>query len=246
MALCLDFKYRSALVPFLAMIPIRAGVRHKRGLFLSHPIDSIFEDDKYHPYNLAEVLFRSLGMKLTGDLSKLYLPRPTEQQIQNVDSLLNGVDNFIAISPYSSDPRKDWPDENYSQIIMSLSEKYRVLILGSAKDMGKTAFKNAIDMTGKTSLLEMSEIIRRSKLFIGGCSGPLHIASAVGAPIVAIYTATSPEQWAPKQNTTVLYDKQACSPCINKGIVCKHFNCVNSVSVDEVLNACWGRLQKSE
>lgn len=54
LALCLDFKYRSAGIPFLSRIPIRAGMRHKRGLFLTHPVEPDPQEvDIYEPDNFA-------------------------------------------------------------------------------------------------------------------------------------------------------------------------------------------------
>lgn len=88
-ALCFDFKYRSAVLPFFAGIPIRAGIKFKRGLFLTHSTD-VFEDNKYQPDNFAEMLQKTVGIQLSDNLSTLYLPNPTKENSQNVDKLLSG------------------------------------------------------------------------------------------------------------------------------------------------------------
>lgn len=151
LALCLDFKYRSAVIPFLARIPIRAGMRHKRGLFLTHPVErDPQEADIYEPDKIA----------------------------------------------------------------------------------------GAIDVVGRTTLLEMSELVRLADLFIGPCSGPLHIAAAVGTPVVTLYSSTSPRQWAPKNNTAVIFRQEDCCPCDRRPYVCTEFPCIDSITVDEAYAAC--------
>ncbi|BBB91597.1 MAG TPA: glycosyltransferase family 9 protein [Methylomusa anaerophila] len=248
MALCLDFKYRSAVLPFLARIPIRAGMKHKRGLFLTHPVErDANEADIYEPYNFANILERAIGLKIPGDLTQLHVAPVQESIKAKVDSLFTCLGNkpMIAIAPYSSRVNKDWPIYKYSQLVSRLKSEFdcNVIMLSDPKDAGREKINGAIDWTGQTGLLEMSEIIRRSNLFIGPCSGPVHIAAAVKTPIVAMYCSTSPAQWAPKNNTAVIFHKVDCSPCDRKPCNCTVFPCLDSIGVEEVYEACKAKMR---
>jgi len=248
MALCLDFKYRSAVLPFLARIPIRAGMRHKRGLFLNHPVDrDPNEANIYETCNFAGIAQRSLGLKIPGDLTQLYIAEALPEEKKRVQQLFCGLHpkrKVIAVAPFSSRANKDWPIAKYSKLIARLQESLpvQVVMLGGAQDREREKIAGALDWVGKTTLTEMSEIFRRADLFIGPCSGPLHIAAASQVPIVALYSSTSPNQWAPKKNTTVIFHQQECCPCDRKPCTCTEFPCVDAIEVNEVFQACLTQL----
>jgi lipopolysaccharide heptosyltransferase II len=242
-ALCLDFKYRSAVLPFFAAIPVRAGLSHKRKLFLSHFIarDDKESEETYEPQNMANTIERTIGLKLDIDPHTLYVAPARVIDIKKADELLSGlVKNRmkIAIAPWASNDSKSWGFANYCELMESLNKNYLVdfVILGMVRDKVKGEFKkaNVYDLRGKTTLAEMTEVLRRVDLFIGGCSAPLHIAAAVGVPSIALYGATSPTHWAPKK-TTVIYHQVACSPCDQYGCACNgQYHCMKKLVVDEV------------
>jgi ADP-heptose:LPS heptosyltransferase len=249
-ALCLDFKYRSAVIPFFAGIPIRAGLKHKRGALMTHGVDrDPLEEEKYEPCNFANIIMRSVGISLGDDLEQLYLPEPTKAQIDKVDRLFAKIspqpgEFILSCAPFTSTKDKDWQIENYHRLFSQLKSSYRckIIILGKLADTGIETFHGIHTLLGQTSLLEMGEVIRRSNLFIGGCSAPLHAAAAVRTPIIAIYNSTSPAHWAPRNNATILYKRMNCSPCNGRGRSCTHHMCTSSITVDEVFAAVRTRL----
>lgn len=114
-----------------------------------------------------------------------------------MDELLQKIDVrrlLIAIAPFSSTPAKDWPVEFYRKFIHELDTNRVVnyIILGGTKDVTQAfpSGSNVYDTRGKTTLTETVELLRRMDCFIGGCSAPLHIVTAVGTPTVALYGAT--------------------------------------------------------
>ncbi len=244
-AILLDFKYRSAVVPFLAMIPVRAGLRHKRGLFMTHAIDLPNYNYKlYITKYLAQIIEDSIGLKLTHDVTRLYVADATEQDIEKVDSLLGPLDNdamLIAISPFTSMEVKDWPMEYYKEFMECLKTRYKCqfIILGSSDDRKNDffLFPDSIDLRGRTSMTELAEVLRRANYFIGGCSAPLHLASAVGTPALALYGPTSAVKWAPIHGCICLQHVFSCSPCDRwYGRDCGGDNkCMKSITVEEAL-----------
>ncbi|MDU2063348.1 MAG: lipopolysaccharide heptosyltransferase II [Sporomusaceae bacterium] len=246
-AICLDFTYRSALFAFLAAIPLRAGLRHKRGLFLNRPVERDAQQEFiYEPYNYAGIIQRSLQMTLEGDLTKLFVSPATPQDLQSVDSLfkeakLSSTAKIITIVPFSSADAKNWPLENVQSLIRQLRHNYNceIVLLGSAADRPKSEkLVDGVNWLGRTTLTEMAEIIRRSDLFIGHCSGPIHIAAATQTPIIALYGATSSAHWAPKNRTVVVEHPLSCTPCDATGFQCDHKQCMQSITLEEVLTAC--------
>jgi heptosyltransferase-2 len=85
-------------------------------------------------------------------------------------------------------------------------------------------------------------------LFIGNCTGTLHIAAAVNIPIVAIYASTSAQQWAPKHNIAVVQKEiLPCCPCIEHLAPCaNNYRCLTNTKVDDVLAACVKILERSK
>lgn len=249
-ALCLDFKYRTAVMAFLAAIPIRAGLKHKRNLFMTHGIDKNQQWEKtYEPCNYANVIEESTGIKLGGDLETLYLPAIDKKDMQYVDDLLmtNGIKKdmpIIIISPFTSWEPKNWPVVYYQKLFSLLLKKYphQIVLIGTKEDEERSTSlyedSRVTNIMGKTSLIQMAEVIRRSQLFIGGCSAPLHMAAAVHVPFVAFYGATSPERWSPKTQGSVLTIDLPCSPCNGLMIGCEEKTCMYDIAVEEAFDAC--------
>lgn len=244
-AILLDFKYRSAVIPFLARIPVRAGLRHKRGLFMTHALD--LPDYNYKLYitkYLAQIIEDTIGLKLTHDVTRLYVADATERDVENVDLLLNSLDNnaiTIAISPFTSMEVKNWPVEYYREFMESLKTRYKCqfVILGGPSDSKKdfSIFPDTIDLRGRTNMTELAEVLRRADYFIGGCSAPLHLSSAVGTPAMVFYGPTSAVKWVPVHDCICLQHILPCSPCDRwYGRDCGGDNrCMKSITVAEAL-----------
>lgn len=247
-AICLDFKYRSAVVPFLARIPVRAGIAHKRKLFLTHPVERNPRDmEMYLPVHLADIMYRSIGLSLEGDLTHLCVADATAKDKARVDELFAEVDDsrpMLAIAPFTSTPAKDWPVDSYRKLKAQLDKTMELnyMILGGEKDI-QTEFplgEHVYDMRGRTNLTETAELLRRADYFIGGCSAPLHIATAVGTPTIALYGSTSSSKWAPKHKSILVEHVQPCTPCdrICYGGACHDtYPCMNGITPVQVYDA---------
>ena len=244
-ALLLDFKYRSAVLPFLAMIPVRAGLAHKRGLFMTHAIPlPEYNYDVYITEYLAKIIEDSIGLKLTHDITHLYVSEATEQDKAAVNVLLSEARKKavkIAIAPFTSTRVKDWPMDNYRNFIEAMKARLdcQFILLGGRNDCEKDfpVLYDTIDLRGKASMTESAEVLRRVDYFIGGCSAPLHLSAAVGTPSLALYGASSPIKWAPQHRCIYLYHKMDCSPCDRwYGRDCGGNNkCMKAITVEECL-----------
>ncbi len=153
---------------------------------------------------------------------------------------------LVGINPGSSPrwPTKQWPIENVAKLCDELARRnIRVVVTGSQEDaplvdrlMSLTRVK-PINAVGKTSITELAALIRRCQVFVSSDSAPMHIASSVDVPLVALFGPTDPKRHlAPPSSYQVFWKEIHCSPCYLRscpiGLIC-----MKKISVQEVLDA---------
>jgi len=247
-ALLFDLQYRPAILAFLAGIPIRIGIQHKRGLWLTHSVPwELSMDHRYEPYVFADMLGKKLGIELPQtELDTLYFAKPTQADEQVVATLfaehgLTGNQPYVTCSPITAFHLKDWPPDYWRQLFQKVYDQYKlpVVIFGSAENGHLWNFPGAINVCGKTTLLQAASIIQHATLLINSCSLPIHIAAAFGTPCVALYGYSDYKRWAPKKNCVVVSANLPCSPCDGYvGSRCQDAQCMQQITVDDVFVAC--------
>ena len=101
----------------------------------------------------------------------------------------------------------------------------------------------AVSLAGRTSLPQLAAVIRRCSLFLTNDTGPMHVAAAVGVPIVAIFGPTDWVATPPYGDAHSIVRKPIeCSPCLKRVCPLGHHNCMKWVTVDDVVEACERRL----
>jgi lipopolysaccharide heptosyltransferase I len=136
-----------------------------------------------------------------------------------------GTAHWIALLPGARWDNKRWPAEYFVELVKQLSPadpelKFAILGGGADAPLGKTIAaadpQRCLDLTGKTSLLEMIEWVRLCELVITNDTGPMHIAAALRKPVVALFGPTDPRGTGPygqRQNVLQL-SSPACIPCM--------------------------------
>ncbi|MDH4099972.1 MAG: putative lipopolysaccharide heptosyltransferase III [Nitrospirota bacterium] len=146
---------------------------------------------------------------------------------------------------------KSWPAERFTVIADRLhSAGYQVVLTGSEKDramvrpIADRMAKPAIDLTGKTNLRQLASVIQGARLFVGNDSGPMHIASAVGTPVVALFGPTDWESWYPRGNNDTFFSKEIdCRPCGHANDCDRgEQSCMALITLEEVWEAVLQRL----
>lgn len=205
------------LIAFLSSIPIRVGYDRKWGFLLTHKMQ-----DKKHlslkhevEYNLD--LVGLIGAK-TEDKS-LFLSLADSKGDELGQFNIGALENLIAVHPWTSDPIKQWPTTNFSILIKKLLKlpNYKVILIGGKENLNHSnklfsaEGSSLIDLTGKTTLVELAVILERSKLLISGDSGPVHLATCVGTPVLAIFRNDLPgksaKRWGPWGGGNVVLEK---------------------------------------
>ena len=196
--------------------------------------------------NLA--LLVTLGISALG-LREFPLP-PSEAAGTKVAAALqaDGVEDYVVLNPGGGWASKLWPAEFFGEVARGLRDRGLTALVtwgpGEEKlaDRVVAASEGAARRCFPTTLLELAELARRAKVFVAADTGPLHLASAIGAPVVGIFGPTDPARngpWSP-QDVTVRR-RPLCSPCHRR--VCQiHEGVMNAIPPKEVLKAIDRRL----
>lgn len=242
---------RTHVVTALAGIPHRIGYGRKWGFLLTEKIPHTKHYGLKHEIDYVLDVLRYTGLEPKN--KALYMPVNPRSE-NRVEELFkeNGIvkdDLCIAMNPGASCPSKRWSLSNFAKVADELIEKYGakvVVIAGSGdKEFGdkvSSAIKgHCVNLSGKTSVADVASILRRMKLFISNDSGPVHIACAVGTPVVSIFGRSdrglSPGRWGPTgERDIVVHKNVGCITCFAHN--CKrNFYCLQAVTVDDVLAA---------
>ena len=175
------------------------------------------------------------------------LPEVSDGVRRSVENLLALADRskpWIAFCPKSHWPSKDWPVERWRSLAGEIGKSAQVLLIGAGKDSADLeriadAAPGALNLAGKTTLLELVEIFRRCRCVAGPDTGPLHLANAVNSPrLVMIFGATSFRRSGPwGKNHFAISRELSCQPCFARSCRFGHTNCLGEIPEAEVRDA---------
>ncbi len=162
----------------------------------------------------------------------------------------------IILNPGARWMNKRWPAESYARLVCLLAKDFpdtQFAILGSnadsrlAETITKVCPDRCIDLTGKTSLPEMVEWIRLSRLVVTNDTGPMHVAAALGKPVVAVFGPTEQRRTGPYgQIDQILRVPLPCAPCLkDKCHFEKPLECLHAISPERVRDEVRLRLSHS-
>jgi heptosyltransferase-2 len=206
------------IITYLAGIPVRVGYDRKWGFLLTHKIKDLKHLGLQHEvdYNLelvslikAKTTDKTLSFKIDDGII-----RETLEEYG-----LEDCNNCIALHPWTSDPIKRWPASNFQELARRIlrESEIKLILVGGGEHLAESQAlfaglgKNFTDLTGKISLLKLAALLKRCKLLISGDSGPIHLACAVGTPVIAIFRndipGKSPKRWGPWGKDNIVIDK---------------------------------------
>jgi len=261
--------YLGSFMAYFSGAPTRVGYSErvidvKRRL--NRGFDSLFTHVSHDSAVRHEVehnldLLRFMGGTVESDALELWVREADEEfAVQTLSA--HGVrqdDLLIAVAPGAGAPKRCWPIERFVELAAWLSETYaaRVVILGGPEDaalghtLGTGVGGTGIDLVGKATLSQGAAVLRRCRLFIGNDSGPMHLAAAAGASVIAISChpragsvqhENSPSRFGPwGRHHAVLQPEHAEPPCSNSCSAVEP-HCITGVSVDEVKRVVKSRL----
>ena len=241
---------RAALLAYFAKIPQRIGFDKSSGSFLL--------TQKVPYQNNSHEVERNLSLldDFSGDLLDKTLELfPSPQDFSYAQELLRGSgikenDKKVGVAPGSIWATKRWLPERFAEVSDLLIKKAgaKVIFLGSKEDeklcleIANLMEEKPVILAGRTNILQSAAIISKCKVILSNDSAPVHIASAMKRPVVAIFGSTIPEfGFGPYEEGSIIIEKKIeCRPCgIHGKNKCpkKHFKCMTEITTPEVFEA---------
>jgi heptosyltransferase I len=165
-----------------------------------------------------------------------------------VDALLDYYEiagaKLVVMAPGTNWETKQWRSEAFAEVARHfLDKKFAVVLIGSGREHEVCAqvaalAPGAINLAGETTLPELAALIRRGTISISNDSGPMHLATALDRPVVAVFGPTDPIWAGPyRRDDAVLRADLPCSPCYLRQLsrCAHHHDCMKDVSASAVI-----------
>lgn len=249
---------RTHIVTSLAGIPVRVGYDKKMGFSLTKRIPHTKQFGLKHEIDYTLDILRYIGIEPKERTLSMPADKRCEDKIKEIFYLndISATDTVVAINPGASCVSKRWSAEKFAAVADKLTQRHgaKIVIISGASDkvfgdkVASSMNRGCMNLSGKTSVGDVASILRRSQLFISNDSGPVHIACALGTPVVAIFGRSerglSPTRWGPSGKDDILLHKDVgCDECLAHN--CKiGFKCLEAITVEEVLAAAEKLLKK--
>lgn len=261
-ALLLQNAFDAAWLAWRAGVPERIGyARDGRSLLLTKavPVPRAGEIPAHEQFYYLELLRRAGWAEKLGGEEFISLTVSAESKRKGCERLVAGGARATAMrvavgagASYGS--AKCWAPERFADVANRLMAQFDadVILFGTAAEAQVSAAISAamrrspIDLVGKTSVAELPALLSQCHLFVGNDSGAMHVAAAVGLPVVAVFGPTDPYGTAPvTSRCTIVQEKPYCSPCFLRKCPTDH-RCMKRVPADAVADAARAWLASPE
>jgi heptosyltransferase-3 len=252
---------RSAVLARCSGAPVRIGLNEEhrwRGLLYTTVVQA--RPDVRHRLDRDLETVRPLGIQpKAGPLILQTSPQDDEDAARLLEEMTGdrnpgGAKRLVMLQPGARYWFKAWPAERFAELAGRLAEKYgcRVLIGGDARerDLAEAIRANAraaaVSLAGRLTLRQYAAVLKRCALFVGNDNGPMHMAAALGVPLVALFGPSNPAEWGPRgARTEVLYRGLDCRRCFHPTCTRGEESCMRQITVDEVFAAASKLLVRS-
>lgn len=252
-ALLLQNAFDAAWLAWRARVPERIGyARDGRGILLTKavPIPRHGEIPAHEKFYYLELLRRVGWSDSLQDETFIGLHVPEEKR-RRADEFLckcgvrQGARRIAIGAGASYGSAKCWPPSRFAEVANRLQSQADadVILFGTAAEARVSTAISAemrqppIDLTGKTAIADLPALLSQCHLFIGNDSGAMHVAAAVGLPVVAVFGPTDPFGTSPvTQRCSIVQQKPYCSPCFLRRCPTDH-RCMTAITADVVVAA---------
>ncbi len=174
---------------------------------------------------------------------------PSKEDELFVDQLLRpflkGGAPFVIVGASAGDSAKTWPDKEFVHLNKAIISKYafKIVMVGSRQDrqtiesIGNQVGEEVLNLAGRTSLTQLIALFKRTKMAVVHDSGPMHIASYVNKPLVALFGPTDPDYYGPWSYVyKVVRRNGRCPRCLDPKTPLTH-NCMSAITQQDVLES---------
>ncbi len=254
LAIDLQGLLRSGAIAYLSGAPSRIGFRNAReGASLFYTRKVSVPARPMHAVDRYLLIAEALGLDVRQARFRIPIQQGDEQAAESLLSArgLGAGDAFVVINAGARWRTKRWPIERFAQLAVRIRDKgMPVVLIGGKGDAAEAermmglAGASLISLVGQTGLRPLAAVLRRAQVMITNDSGPLHLAVAVGTPVIAIYGPTDPVRTGPYRsiqrdpggNSSVIRRDLDCSPCLSRVCRVGDHGCMMGIDVDHVFD----------
>jgi lipopolysaccharide heptosyltransferase II len=245
-AIVLPNSWKSALVPWLARIPLRTGYVGEARWGVLNDLRRLPESALPKLVDRYAALARRHGEPIEAAAAPRLVP-DRANRMAAMQALALEADRRVAILCPGADygPAKRWPPEHFAALAKRfLGDGLSVWLVGSPNDKpaaqavlaeAGAAATTIRDLSGRTDLGTAIDLLSLASIVVSNDSGLMHAAAAVGAPLVALFGSSSP-QFTPPLSAIAAIAKIdiACSPCFARECPLGHFKCMRDLAPSAV------------
>ena len=247
---------RSAVLTMASGAPTRVGFNweHRwRGLVYTNIVEAAYGDMHIVDYDLATL--EPLGIAPATGQPSIHLGTKDEAEASRlIDETELAGRLWIMIHPGARYWFKSWAEERFAALIdhLALRGLPSALVggVGDREKAGRIASlcrRPPIDLVGRTSVMGLAALMKHATLFIGNDAGPMHMAAALGVPVVGLFGPSDPRVWGPRGACVdVLYKGMDCRGCFHPACERGAESCMNQITVAEVMQAVDRMLARTE
>ncbi|MBE9566405.1 MAG: lipopolysaccharide heptosyltransferase II [Proteobacteria bacterium] len=245
LALDMQGLLKSALIAYLSGARDRIGFRNlQEGAFLFNNRRIVPDRRDIHAVEVYLAFAEAVGAP-AGPPD--FTIATSEEDRRVAAELLAEVDNPVALIPGARWESKRWPPERFAAVADALSEELgcTAVVVGGAGDrelaegIAAAARSRTVDLTGKTTLKQLTEVFRGCRATISNETGPMYISAAAGTPTVAIFGPTDPNRLGPYgEGHAKVTAGVPCGPCRKRR--CEPLRCMEAIGPEQVLEAARG------
>lgn len=249
-ALLLQNAFDAAWIAWRAGIPQRIGYnRDGRGPLLTKRIQvpSAGEIPPHEKFYYLELLRRVGWLESLPEVAQISLRVAPEQAVKAEDELRAigsraGATRIAVGAGASYGSAKCWLPERFAGALNQLQRERDadVILFGTPSEAEVSnaiqdgLARPALNLTGKTQIAELPALLSRCSAFLGNDSGAMHVAAAVGLPVVAVFGPTDPFGTAPvTPRCTIVQNRPYCSPCFLRRCPTDH-RCMKAIAPEQV------------
>ncbi len=248
----LDFHgiIKSGMISFLSGSPKRIGYDRKsskEGNFLLSNIKVQLPKEKISRYQRNFALLKGVGLEVKDFDARLHIPQRDKEYIESFLVKLNPPLRRPSIAIHAgTNPKavfKRWMPGHYAQLADRLIRELHATVifswgpeeLESVEAIRKEMTEQSVLGPETESLTQLGELFKHCDLYLGGDTGPMHIASLMGTPVLVIYGPTDPVLHEPLGRHKKVRKEVGCNPCRNRS--CKDLKCLKIITVEDVFKA---------
>jgi len=247
-AIVLPNSWKSAVVPFFAGIPRRTGYARELRYGLLNDLRRLDKTLLKTTPQRFVALAEDGRVTRAPDVPQPRLRADAARAAALRERLGLGDGPAVALMPGAEyGPAKQWPAAHFASLAAGLARRgVRSWIIGSGKEqalgvaIARASKGGAINLCGRTSLVDVVDLAADARAVVCNDSGPMHIAAAAGARVVAIYGSSTPDHTPPMTATRAIhYRRLACSPCFERQCPLKvpaaQLDCLKGIHPDAIL-----------